>query len=334
MTQSRFESDPASSRSLPSDYQLWYNLGTASPPFSMWSAARTHAWMGRIAYAYLSRYSVTLTGRQDCSNVVLGKRCGESGSAGVAWQLGDEPFMRIVPFLSGLKLRTSYGSTETASLDAVQANILLSPLQGWEKTKQFDVGLNVGLFRNRISGTFDVYREETHSPLPGRTLPSSSGFPLTPESVGRNAGWELSVSTVNLTGAHGGPRWTTDVSLAHNQNYITSLPYGGSDDVGDRWFVGQPINVANDALHRVFYDLKFVGIWQLADSLLAKQYGEKPGNIRVADLNGDGKIDGFDRVITGNTHPRLIASVYNRITWGAFDMSPPPGQGSWPHGCA
>jgi len=91
--------------------------------------------------------------------------------------------------------------------------------------------------------------------------------------------------------------------------------------VADAWFIGQPINLANDALHRVFYDVKFVGIWQLADSLAAKQFSEKPGDIRVADLNGDGKIDGFDRVITGTTYPRLIANVYNRFTWGPFDLS-------------
>jgi TonB-linked SusC/RagA family outer membrane protein len=322
ITRSRFESDSAASLSLPSDYQLWYNLGTWSPAASMWSTARTHAWMGRINYAYLSRYSATLTGRQDCSSVVaFGKRCGESGSAGVAWQLGDEPFMRIVPFLSGLKLRASYGSTEAASMDAAQTNVLLGSPEEWEKTKELDVGLDVGLFRNRIGGTFDVYREETHRPLPGRALPSSSGSSSTPQSIGGNAGWELSLTTVNLTGNRGGPRWTTEFSFTHNRSYIVSLGDGVGDDWSNRWFVGQPLNVPGDPLHQVFYDLKFVGIWQLADSLLAKQYGEKPGDIRVADLNGDGRIDAMDRQIVGNTYPRLIASVYNRVTWGAFDLS-------------
>jgi TonB-dependent SusC/RagA subfamily outer membrane receptor len=319
MTRSRFESDSTASRNLPDDYQLWYNLGTSSPAASMWSTARAHAWMGRINYAYLRRYSATLTGRQDCSNVVLRKRCGESSAVGVAWQLGDERFMRSVPFLSGLKLRASYGSTESAPMDAAQASVLVG-LPDWEKTEHLDLGLDVGLLGNRITGTFDVHRQETHSPLPGRTLPSPWGFASIPEGVGTNAGWELNVSTVNLAGDRGGPRWTTDLSFTHNQNQITSLPYG-SDDAGDRWFVGQPINVAGDALHQVFYDLKFVGIWQLADSLLAKQYGQKPGDIRVADLNGDGMINGLDRAVVGNTYPRLIASVYNRFTWGAFDIS-------------
>ena len=193
----------------------------------------------------------------------------------------------------------------------------------WEKTTQFDFGIDFGVLKNRISGTFDVYREKTSDLLLTRSLPASTGFTSTLQNVGKtgNAGWELSISTVNLTGNRGGPRWTTDFSFTHNQNYIISLAGGVGDDVADRWFIGQPVNLAGDALHQVFYDVKMVGIWQLADSLLAKQYGEKPGDIRVADLNGDGKIDGFDRVITGNTYPRLIASVYNRLTWGAFDLS-------------
>ncbi|HTT66417.1 MAG TPA: SusC/RagA family TonB-linked outer membrane protein, partial [Gemmatimonadales bacterium] len=326
MTRSRFEADSTASKDLPAGYQLWYDLGTSTPAFSVSSAARTHAWMGRIAYAYLSRYSVTLTGRQDCSNVDPGRQCGASGSAGVAWQLGDEPFMRSVPFLSGLKLRAGYGSTETASMDAAEASIFLEPGLGWETTKELDVGLDVGLFTNRISGTFDVYRESTNGQVPTRALPLS-GFPSTSSNVPetRNAGWELSLGTVNLTGDHGGPRWTTALSFTHNQNYIVSLGDGVGDDVADRWFIGQPISVGDlysgDALHQVFYDVRMIGIWQLADSALARQYGQKPGDIRVADLNGDGRIDGFDRVITGNTYPRLTASVYNRVAWGGFDLS-------------
>ena len=321
MTRSRFESDSASSKTLPYDYQLWQNPGTApTPAVSMWSAARTHAWMGRVAYTYLGRYSVTLTGRQDCSTAVLGRDCGGTGAAGAAWLLGDEPFMRIVPFLSGLTLRASYGSSRTASLDAFEGNILTAAPNVWLTTRQLDVGLDVGLFGDRVNGTFDVYRQDTDDPLVSPSPPSPWGPPPATDALARNTGWELSVGTVNLKGDGGGLRWTTELSLSHNDNRITGLPYG-SDWVADGWFVGQPVNVAGDPLHQVFYDLRMIGIWQLADSLLARQYGQKPGDIRVADLNGDGKIDGFDRQVVGNTYPRLIASVHSRITWGAFDLS-------------
>jgi len=348
ITKSRFQSDSASSKTLPYDYQLWYNLGTGSapqPPISQYSTSATRSWMGRVNYTFMNRYSFTVTGREDGASVLApGHQFAFFPSAGVSWQLGDEPFMKPFSFISGLKLRASLGKTGNSSINPYQTEGSLSqtfynfgsatangyvpgqipnPLLVWEKTTQFDFGVDFGLFRNRISGTFDIYREKTSDLLLTRSLPASTGFTSTLQNVGKtgNAGWELSISTVNLTGNRGGPRWTTDFSFTHNQNYIISLTGGVGDDVADSWFIGQPVNLANDALHQVFYDVKMIGIWQLADSLLAKQYGEKPGDIRVADLNGDGKIDGFDRVITGTTYPRLIASVYNRLTWGAFDLS-------------
>jgi len=348
ITKTRFQSDSASSKTLPYDYQLWYNLGTGSapqPPISSFNTTATRSWMGRVNYTFMNRYSLTVTGREDGASVLApGHQFAFFPSGGVSWQLGDEPFMKRFSFISGLKVRASYGITGNSSISPYQTEGSLSqtfynfgtatangyvpgaipnPNLVWEKTGQLDIGVDFGIFRNRISGTFDVYREKTNDLLLTRSLPASTGFTSTLQNVGKtgNAGWELSISTVNLTGNRGGPRWTTDFSFSHNQNYIISLAGGVGDDVADNWFIGQPVNLAGDALHQVFYDVKMVGIWQLADSNLAKQYGEKPGDIRVADLNGDGKIDGFDREIVGNTYPRLIASVYNRMTWGAFDFS-------------
>ena len=348
----RFQSDSASSKTLPYDYQLWYTLGTGSvpqPPISRYASTTNRSWMGRANYTYMNRYSFTVTGRQDCASVLApGNKCAFFPSAGVSWQLGDEPFVRSQPLLSslisGLKLRASYGKTGNSSISAYQTEGGLTqtfynfgsatatgyvpgqipnPNLVWEKTTQFDFGIDFGLLKNRISGTFDIYREKTSDLLLTRSLPASTGFTSTLQNIGKtgNAGWELSFTTVNLTGRDGGPRWTTDFSFTHNQNYIIGLAGGVGDDVADRWFIGQPINLGNDALHQTYYDVKMIGIWQSADSVLAAQYGQKPGEIRVADLNGDGKIDGFDRVITGNTYPRLITSVFNRVTWGAFDLS-------------
>ena len=348
ITKTRTQADSASSKTLPYDYQLWYNLGTGSspqPPISQYATSATRSWMGRVNYTYLNRYSFTVTGREDGASVLApGHQFAFFPSAGLSWQLGDEPFMRRFTFISGLKLRASYGITGNSSINPYQTEGSLSqtfynfgaatangyvpgaipnPLLVWEKTGQFDFGVDFGILKNRISGTFDIYRERTSDLLLTRSLPASTGFTSTLQNIGKtgNAGWELSLTTVNLTGNRGGPRWTTDFSFTHNQNYVISLAGGTGDDVANRWFIGQPITLPGDGLHQTYYDVKFLGIWQLADSNLAKQYGEKPGDIRVADLNGDGKIDGFDRMIQGNTYPRLIASVYNRISWGAFDLS-------------
>ena len=71
----------------------------------------------------------------------------------------------------------------------------------------------------------------------------------------------------------------------------------------------------------MFYDYESMGIWQLADSAVARRYGQKPGDIRVRDINGDSAITAADRVIRGNTYPNLLASIYNRLTWGPLDLS-------------
>jgi len=341
-------------KNLPYDYQLWYNLGTGAvpqPPASTLSIVRSRTWMGRVNYVLANRYSLSVTGRYDGSSVLApGRKWAFFPSIGLAWQLGEESFMRPFSFISGLKLRASLGTTGNSSVSPYQTEGALTrtlsnfgsntaagyvpgsipnPDLTWEKTTQLDFGVDFGVLGNRISGAFDIYRERTSDLLLTRALPASTGFSSTLQNIGKtgNAGWELSLSTVNLTGNRGGLRWTTDFSFTHNQNYIISLAGNVGDDPGDRWFIGQPINIGQlgdvgyDALHQVFYDVKFVGIWQLADSNLAKVYTQKPGDIHVADLNGDGKIDGYDRVITGNTYPRLLAGVYNRVSWGAFDLS-------------
>jgi TonB-linked SusC/RagA family outer membrane protein len=361
--QTRFQLDSAAARNLPYDYQLWYNLGTGDapqPPSSNYRLSSGRSYMARVNYTFRDRYSLTATGRYDGSSVLApGHKWSFFPSFGLSWQVGDEPFMRpLRDLVSGLKLRGSFGTTGNSAINPYQTEGSLSrtlynfgsasaagyepgtipnPDLVWEKTTQLDIGVDFGFLKNRISGTFDVYREKTSDLLLSRQLPPSTGFTSTLQNIGKtgNAGWELSISTVNIPGTHGGLKWTTDLNFTHNQNYIISLAGGVGDDQGNRWFIGQPINVGGgnagagaaaqgtgaDALHNVFYDLKFIGIWQLADSALARQYGQKPGDIRVADLNGDGKIDGFDRVIRGNTYPRLIASVYNRATWKGFDLS-------------
>ena len=352
MAKSRYASDSASASNLPYDYQLWNNLGTGSnplPPISTFNTFTTLSYMGRVNYTYASRYSLTVTGRYDGSSVLApGNKWSFFPSAGLGWQIGDESFMRGLTFVSALKLRASMGTTGNSAINPYQTEGSLSrtaynfgtttaagyvpgaipnPDLKWERTAQTDVGLDFGVLNNRITGTLDLYREKTTNLLLPRSLPASTGFSQVLQNVGTtgNAGWELSISTVNLPGTSGGLRWTTDLSFTHNESYIIDLATASGDDIGNRWFIGQPVNVGGstntDALHNVFYDLKYIGIWQLADSALARKYGQKPGDIRVADLNGDGKIDGADRVIRGNTYPKLVASIFNRLSYGRFDLS-------------
>jgi TonB-linked SusC/RagA family outer membrane protein len=361
---SKYTMNHAEAGNLPYDQQLWYNLGTGevvgpvSSDFQEWALA---GWMGRVNYVYNDRYMLTVTGRYDgSSRLAETHRWAFFPSVGLGWQLGEEPFFRRMPFVShvfnALKLRGSWGVSGNTGINPYQTQggltrtrynfgstgaygyapgSIPNPDLVWERTASTNVGVDFGILSNRITGSVEVYRERTSDLLMRRSLPATSGFTSTLENIGKtgNDGWEFNISTVNLPGRRGGPRWTTDISLTHNRNYIVGLYGKALDDIGNRWFIGQPITVVggttdfegkptnSDLLRAVYYDYKMIGVWQTADSALAAVYGQRPGDIQVLDLNGDGRITAADRFLQGNTYPKLIGSVYNRVTWGPFDAS-------------
>jgi TonB-linked SusC/RagA family outer membrane protein len=333
--------DSAAALSLPFENQLWYNLGTGSTPTlnGNYTKRALKSWMGRVNYTLLDRYTFSATGRYDGSSVLAeGHKFAFFPAAAVGWQVGDEPFMRGVPALSDLKLRVSYGRVGNSAIGAYQTLGLLgrtwyannnnylvgfqpgaipNPDLRWETTDKFNLGVDFGLFEQRISGTVDAYRENTHDLLLSRALPFSSGYASVLENVGatKNTGIELAVTTQNLQRWHG-LDWTTDFNISANRNRIVALSSGLTSDIGNARFVGQPINV--------YYDYRYVGLWQMGDSAPARtSCGCRPGDVRVEDLNGDGRINAEDRTIIGRhiNFPRWQGSLNNRLAFGRADVS-------------
>src|SRR5438874_1262439 len=193
--------DTVAAQNLPYDSQLWYNLGTGEnpqPPRSSLSVWKLASYMGRINYTFKNRYLLTLTGRYDgSSRLAAGHKWSFFPSIGLGWQIGDEPFMRRFPFISALKLRGSAGTTGNTSiapyqtwggLDRTRYNCggaaclgyrpgqIPNPDLVWERTAQLDVGVDLGLFHDRISGTVDGYRQRTSDLLLSRSpTPPSPG---------------------------------------------------------------------------------------------------------------------------------------------------------------
>jgi TonB-linked SusC/RagA family outer membrane protein len=297
--------------------------------------------MGRVNYAFMDRYLLTLTARQDgSSRLAPGNKWALFPSVALGWQLGDEPFLRDQNWFSNLKLRASYGRTGNTSVNPYQTqgglsrtaytfgdagafgyrpNVLKNPELKWEKTDQVDVGLEFGILEGRVSGTADVYRAMTRDLLMNRQLPPSTGFGAILQNIGetRNTGVELALNTIPVENFRG-VRWTVDLQWSKNKNEIVSLYGGTKDDLGNRWFIGQPINGGGN---EVFYDRVFAGIWQRADSLEARKYAQLPGQIRVADLNNDGQINDLDRRIIGNTYPTWTGAINTRVEYRGFDLS-------------
>jgi TonB-linked SusC/RagA family outer membrane protein len=308
--------------------------------------------MGRINYALKDRYLLTLTARVDgSSRLAPGKKYSLFPSVAAAWRLSEEPF--APSWLSNLKLRASYGRAGNTAVSPYQTRYLLNRTTysfgnegsfgyrpgslpnaelDWEKTDQLDVGLEFGVLQNRLSGSIDFYRAFTHDLLMRRQLPPHTGFDDILQNIGetRNTGVEVALSGVLLDGWNG-LRWSTDLTWATNRNEIVTLYGGKEDDIGNRWFIGQPIHGNGNDL---WYDYKFLGIWQLADSAEAKKYRQVPGQIRVqdrgktladgsCDFTGgpDGLINACDQTILGNSYPKWTASLSTRVEWKNFDLS-------------
>jgi TonB-linked SusC/RagA family outer membrane protein len=333
--------DSAAATQLPFDSQLWYNLGTGSTPTLNGNLTRTalQSGMGRVNYTFRDRYSASLVGRYDGSSVLAeGHKFAFFPAAAFSWQVGDESFMRRLPSISDLKLRLSYGRVGNSAIGAYQTLGLLSrtwyasgtnyltafspgaipnPSLKWETTDKFNVGLDYGIFGQRIAGSLDVYRENTHDLLLSRALPYTSGYSSVLENVGatKNTGVEVGVTTQNLRNYHG-VNWTTDLTWSTNKNRIVALSSGLTADVGNLRWVGQPINVN--------YDYRYIGLWQVADSATARQMcGCKIGSVRVEDVNNDGKLNADDRTFIGRHYsfPKWQGSMNNRFVFKNFDAS-------------
>lgn len=301
------------------------------------------SYMARATYGYDNRYNVTATVRTDGSSVLApGHQYFTYPAFGLGWNITNEKFMSSQSLFNNLKLRGGWGITGNqgvapySTLGALststynfgqgtagqQAAYTVTQLANadlhWQSTAQWDVGLDFALLKNRLTGTIDAYDQKTKDILLPYQLPPSNGATSTTKNLGQTSGHGLEI---NLSGVilqtHSGLTWTMDVNYFFNREKITSLP-GGKNDIGNGWFIGQPLTV--------IYDVKKIGIWQTSDSakgILAAQTSpvQFPGQIRVQDLNGDGKIDQNDRQIIGNFQPQWEGGMTNTVTYKNFDFS-------------
>nr|WP_295868142.1 TonB-dependent receptor [uncultured Chitinophaga sp.] len=324
---------------LPYETQSYHNLETAGEVTGISSDYRKSlllSYMARVNYDYKNRYLLTITGRADGSSVfAAGHKWGYFPSAAVAWRIDAEPFMQSLRKINTLKLRLSYGSTgfngilpygtfstlkkssyafgETG-MNGFQPATIANPNLKWESTTSLNAGIDFGFFDNRITGTVEHYISNTKNILLKRSIPGSSGYTEVLQNIGatRNRGWEVTLSTVNINNDNGF-QWTTDLNFSTNRNEIVQLYGDGKDDIGNQWFIGQPI--------KVFYDYKKTGIWQTSEAATAKEYGTKPGQIKLLDKNGDKQYSDQDRMILGSEFPGWIGGMTNRFSYKGLELN-------------
>lgn len=338
------ESNGIPVENIPSDALLYNNVGSALIPGTLssnrqqWNLA---SFMGRANYSYKGRYLLTVSARYDgSSRLSEGNKWVLFPAAAFAWRVNDEAFLKSIPTISNLKFRLGYGTTASSEVNPYQTkgelssiyynygttnvigyapNLLPNKDLTWETTKQWNVGIDFGILKNRISGTVDYYLQNTFNVLLDRQLPVVSGFSTVKSNIGRtsNRGIEVSLTTVNIQSKDFS--WTTDYMFYANKEKIVELYSGKQSDVGNGWFVGQPLNV--------FYDYKKVGIWQDTpeDKAEMAKFNANGSNFTVGSIklydNGDYKITEDDRVIQGQARPKFTASLINTFNYKNFDLS-------------
>lgn len=282
-----------------------------------------NSWFGQVRYNYAYKYLITLSARADGSSKFgENNRYGFFPSLSLAWRVSEEAFFSNFQSVSDLKLRVSYGLTgndgipdfSSIGLFSGGANYggapglypaqLPNPDLKWEQTAQFNAGLDLGLWKNRLVLTLDAYHKNTTDLLLSKPIPGSSGFTSITSNVGEmeNMGFELSLTTDNLRGALS---WFTTLNFSMNKNRVTRLyndqPIDNIGRGGNRIEVGEPLGI--------FYNWHSLGV------------DPTTGDLVFEDVNGDGVITTEDRVKIGNPHPDFIGGLNNELKYKNLSLS-------------
>lgn len=301
------------------------------------------SYFGRINYAYSNKYLFAASLRRDGSSRFGGNnKWGYFPSVSAAWRISKENFMTDNKVISELKLRASYGETgnfnignfqylgtvgnavfspDNKTVNGIAQTSIANPDLSWEKVKSYDIGIDFGLFNNRLNFNVDYYNKRTQGMLYQVNVPAITGFTSAIQNIGtiENKGFEIEVQSRVI--ADGDFRWNTSFNFSTIQNKVLDL--GGVDEriipinIGMNWLlrVGEPMFS--------YYPYKMIGIYQDRDEIdrIPHLAGTVPGNPIVEDRNNDGKIDTDDRYIAGNYMPKATLGFSNQFTWKGFDLS-------------
>jgi TonB-linked SusC/RagA family outer membrane protein len=292
--------------------------------------------MARINYNYDSRYLFTFTVRRDGASVFGGNtdKYGWFPSAAFGWNVDKEAFFKDVKFVDNLKLRLSYGKTGNEGIGVYRTitteNATRFPFNGvsdiglqagtlgngdlhWETTVGTNLGADFSILKSRIAGTIDAYTTHTYGLLLNQSLPSITGYSQVLNNIGKvaNKGIDVTLNTRNIQSNDF--RWETSIVYSVIRNKIVDLYGNGQSDIGNRWFIGNPISV--------IYDYKMQGVWQTGQDASKQDPGAKPGDLKFADTDGDGKITANDRVIQGQTTPKWTGGITNTFHYKDFNFS-------------
>ena len=333
---------------FPDDEIQWVNAATTRIGNVGTSESALLSYIGRLNYNFSSKYLISLAFRRDGSSRFGSEaKWGNFPSISVGWVASDEKFLQNVGKLSWLKLRSSYGEVGNENIGNYN---FLAPVQNsnyvfqdglvsgksitgignnrltWETTSQFDLGLDIGLFNDRLFFVYDYYWKKTDGLLYTVDIPIQSGYSNIQSNIGEFNFWghEFSLDTENLVGNF---KWTTNLNISFNRNIVKKLgtnnaPIGAVGLYWDpnRTAVGRPMGQ--------FYGFINDGVYMTQEEFDSQPKGATSlvGTVRHKDISGpdgvpDGVITAHDRTFIGDPNPDYVFGITNEFRYRNFDLS-------------
>lgn len=347
----------AEGRGYSDDNVKWNNM-VAVPDKNTYSISTSYlalqklSTFARVDYNYRSRYYLTLTGRYDgASNFAANNKWAFFPSAAFRWTVSKERFMNQTWWIDDLSLRLSAGRTGNDAISAYRSlaaltasakgyvfdgmqpaafyqNRAASPDLTWEKTDQYNVGIDAAFLGKRLNVTAETYYSKTTDLLLKVQIPTQTGFSSRYENIGTtsNRGVELTVESVNFDRKNF--QWLTSFTMSHNKQMVEDI---GTADYVEAYIApsskymmygyvkGYPLNS--------LWGFQYAGVWKSDDEFAANEvskeyavYTKRLGSPRYSDINHDGSLNQKDLVYLGNADPILYGGLQNTFYWKGFKV--------------
>ena len=298
------------------------------------TSSRLIGYFARANYAYDNKYILEGSFRRDgSSRFGLNNQYGNFWSVGGAWVISEESFLQDSSFLSNLKLRGNYGTSgndrigDYASLENFEGGIIsnyngisglrqlaaANPDLQWERSQSYDIGLEVGLFNNRVRFNVDYYNKKTTDLILNVPIPQTNGgLNSIIDNVGEmeNRGFDGDLAWDVFRGDKFD--WTTSFNFGINRNEVLSLPGANLDDQGRRFIAGSTSQRAIEGLSvNSFYLIRYKGV------------NPETGDAEWLDIDGNPTTTptSADRVVAGDANPDLVGGFRNNFRYGNFDLN-------------
>jgi TonB-linked SusC/RagA family outer membrane protein len=326
--------------------------GVAVKPYSEAYESVLKSWLARVNYSYRGKYNLTLSARADGSSRFGSESLwGYFPSAGFSWNITDEEFANNIKGVTEAKLRITAGTTgnqeignylSLASMGSVNYSFggtlytglaptrLANPDLKWEKTDQYNLGLDLSLLDRKINFVFDVYYKKTNDLLISVPVPLTSGYATVLQNIGgvENKGIEIGLTTENIKTENFS--WNSNIVFSANRNKVVSIGNGVNQFFpvvpNGSLLQQQPVTVKVGLPLGTFWGYRTNGIFQTQEEIntqpkINSLANTKVGDRKYVDTNGDGVITALDKGDLGSSQPKFVGSFSNTISYNDLDLN-------------